>query len=352
MAIPAVQNKRVYYPIHAVGFSNVGTPAAVTGAFNAAFRGAKGVQSLSINTSFSLEQVYELGQLSLYENIENLPNVEVTIEKVNDGYALLEHLATPNATASTLAARYNDNQCNMVVGYYPITNTFATGTPLTALFMSGLYISSFNWNLPVDGNQTESITLVGNDKTWFSTSSYPTGSLFSTATRFTGSETPVLASGGVQRRENIVMASSYWPTDIPGIDSTGINVLTNGIYPAYIQDISISCQLGRTELNEQGTRAPFFRYANFPVEVQTTINVISSESGDNKSVAATGDNLSAQRIFIMMSNGVEIDLGIQNKLSSITQNGGDTGGGNVTTSYTYSTFNDYTVTSPVDPAGL
>lgn len=342
-------NARVYYPIHAVGFGPLGASLSTSGQFIP----AKGVQSVSVNTSFSLEQVYQLGQLSLYENIENLPNVEMTVEKVNDGYALIQHLGTPNATVSTLAGRYNDNRCNAVIAYYPITNSFATGNPLVALFMSGLYVSSLNWNLPVEGNQTESVTFVGNDKTWFNAVS---GAPFSSGNPFhlfTGSDSPVTASGGVQRRENIVMASSYWPTDIPGVSGNGINPLAaNGFYTAHLQDISISVQLGRTDLFEQGSKAPYFRYANFPVEVSTTINVTASESGDNKNVVGNSDNLTDQRIFVVTSNGTRIDLGTRNKLQSITQNGGDTGGGNVTVSYTYSNFNDYTVWGPRDPAGI
>lgn len=341
-------NKRTYYPIQAIGFGPLGATVDRVGP-TGAFRAAKGVQSVGITSTFNLEQVYELGQLSLYENIENLPAIELTVEKVNDGYALIEHLATPGATSNTLAGRYNDNQCNAVIGFYPITNSFATGIPLVALLMSGLYVSALSWNLPVDGNQTESVTLVCNDKTWYSAVS---GEIFTLPTRFTGTEGPVTASGGVQRRENIVMASSYWPTDIPGINSTGVNVLSSGFYSAHIQNISINCNLGRTDLFEQGSKAPYFRYANFPTEVTTSISVTASESGDNKSVIGNSDNLTNQRIFIMMANGVYIDLGTQNKLSSITQNGGDTGGGNVTVDYNYTTFNDYIVKSPVDPAGL
>ena len=36
-------------------------------------------------------------------------------------------------------------------------------------------------------------------------------------------------------------------------------------------------------------------------------------------------------------------LGNKNKLSSVTYGGGDAGGGNATVTYSYSTFNDFTV---------
>ena len=81
----------------------------------------KGVQSLGLNTAFNLEQIFQLGQLELYENIEDRPDIEITIDKAVDGYALVEHLATPTATVSSLAGRYNSNSCLMAVAYYDIT---------------------------------------------------------------------------------------------------------------------------------------------------------------------------------------------------------------------------------------
>ena len=55
---------------------------------------AHGVQSVGITTTFNLEQVFELGQLAIYENVEGTPDVEVTMSKVLDGYIPLFCLAT------------------------------------------------------------------------------------------------------------------------------------------------------------------------------------------------------------------------------------------------------------------
>lgn len=346
-------NPRIYYPIHAVGFAPLGTPIVnATG-----YRAAKGVQSVGYNTTFNLEQIYELGQISIYENKENLPNVEVTLSKVIDGYALLQHLSTPTATSATLAGRYNSNRCMMSVCYYDITNTFATGIPLVLALFSGLYISSLGFSLPVEGSCTENVTLVGNNKQFF----IPSGDTFATGTRFTGSETPVAASGGVQRRQHVIMGStsgSYWPSDIPGTSGIAggfyVNpVLGDGSFGAHIQDVNISVNLGRTDLFELGRRGPYFRYANFPAEVSTTINLTPGEYADNVQALEDRDNVSSQTIRIVMTQGVIIDLGSQNKLQSVNTSGGDTSGGNVTATYTYQNFNDYTVRfTSKDPAGL
>lgn len=338
-------NQRIYYPIQAVGFAPLGIAHDSSG-----YTGAKGVQSVGHSANFNLEQVYQLGQLDLYENIEDIPDVEITIEKVIDGYALLEHLATPGASASSLAGRYNDQRCSMAIAYYPITNESATGLPLQTVVMSGVYVSAINWTIPVEGNITESISLVGNDRAWYGTGvlgpwAYDTG--------FTGNESPITASGGVQRRENVVMASSYWPTEVPGISGDGTNPSINGVYSAHIQNVSIATSLARTELFELGSKAPYFRYANFPTEVTCSIEITATETGDGIDASSTADNLVDQRIFIMLTQGVMLDLGTKNKLQSVNTDGGDTGGGNVTSTYNYSNFNTLKVLMPAtDPAGL
>ena len=338
--------------MQAVGFAPLGTvlPTGLVGAgATSGYRAAKGVQSVGLNTTFNLEQVYELGQLSLYENVELIPDIEVTIEKVLDGYALLAHLCTPTATASSLAGRYNDNKCQVALAYYDGSLDYASGVPLSTVVMSGMYLSALSYNIPTEGTMRESITLVGNDKVWNFT---PSG-VWSTGTLFTGSESPV-SPYGVLRRQNIVMVSSLWPKEIYGIDAGGINQ-PNGVsgYTVHLQNATVSCNLGRTSLFELGTKAPYFRYANFPAEVTFSVTVTTNEHGDAVNAAATGSNLANQTIKMYLDDGISIDLGTKNKLKSINKSGGDTGGGNVTAVFTYSTFNDLRILMPTkDPAAL
>lgn len=339
-------NKRIYYPIQAVGFAPVGVGIATTG-----YTAAKGVQSVGVTTNFNLEQVFQLGQLSLYENIEDIPSVEMTVEKVIDGYSLLEHLATPGASASSLAGRYNDNRCMFAIAYYDGSSESATGLPLGSVEFSGVYVSAINWSIPVQGNTTESVTLVCNDKKWYGTGvvgpwSYLTG--------FEGNESPITASGGVSRRENVIMASSLWPTEIPGVSGDGNNPAdANGVFGAHIQTVTISTSLARTDLFELGSKGPYFRYAEFPTEVTTAIEITATEEVDNIDAVSTQDNLVDQTIFVMLDQGVMINLGSSNKLQSVDIAGGDTGGGNVTVTYNYSNFNDLKVLMPAtDPAAL
>ena len=75
-------NNRIFYACQAVGLKPIGS---TTGNYKV----AHGVQSVGVTTNFNLEQAFELGQIQIYENIEGLPDVECTMEKVIDGYPLL-----------------------------------------------------------------------------------------------------------------------------------------------------------------------------------------------------------------------------------------------------------------------
>lgn len=340
-------NPRIYWPLHVVAFAPLGTSILSTG-----YRAVKGVQSVGYSTNFALDPQYQLGQLEIYENIEDRPDVEITVDKAIDGYALVEHLATPGAVSATLAGRYNDNRSMCAVSYYNISQTYATGVPLSIVEFSGVYVSAINWSLPVEGNATESVTLVCNNKRWYNA---PSGEIFNLATRFEEAESPVAGgSGGLSRRENVDMAQSLWPTDIPGISGNGLNPSgTDGQFGAHIQSITISVSLARNDLLEQGRKNPYHRYATFPTDVNTSIEVTANEFGDEVNAFENQDNLSDQTIRIYLNQGIILDMGTKNKMASASVSGGDTGGSNATISYNYNNQNSLKVTSTHnDPAGL
>lgn len=334
-----MSNNRVYFATQAAGIAPESTTTYTT---------VHGLQSIGITTTFNLEQVFEIGQIAIYENIEAVPDIEVTMEKVLDGYPLIYHLATRGSPTSTLAGR-STTKCQVALSVYGDTQDSASGTPQKQVEMSGMYVSSLTYTFPVDGNCTESVTLVGNDKVWITTPNF-------VPTEF-GSDTPLAlagASGGVQRRENVKFGSfvdesvTLLPTDIDGISSSGTNDLISGVHNAHVQTITVSTDLGREELNELGKRTPYFRYVNFPVEVTCEIETTASQ-GDLVNASGETVNLSAQKIVIVTDDSTKLHLGTQNKLANVTYGGADAGGGNATTTYSYTTFNDLTITHDQDP---
>ena len=111
-----------------------------------------------------------------------------------------------------------------------------------------------------------------------------------------------------------------------------------------VSDI-VACELGR--------KTPYFRPANFPIEVTCEIEAITTsgdfvsayEFGDSElySTVDSGNNVSNEVIFMFMRGGLGLDLGNKNKLSSVSYGGGDAGGGNVSCTYSFSNFNQLDV---------
>jgi len=331
-------NKRTYYAIQALAFGTHGKDYDVT---PTGFIAAHGLQNFGTTTSFNLDNVSEIGQIEIYESIEGIPNVELTAEKVLDGYPLLQHLASQTPSASTLNGRYNDARCNVIAAIYNQNFNAASGAPLSLVSMSGMYLSAINFNIPVDGSMTESVTLVGNNKVWDRVA-LPTG-LYKNNSKFDNNDSPP-GTGGVQRRENVNMVASRWPVTIPGISASGTNDAVNGYLNAHIQNVQVAVNLGRTELFELGRRGPYYRFATFPTEVTCSIEVTATDDGDYVNAYEETSNLTNEQIKIVTECGVTIDLGIKNKLSSVNYNGGGTDGANVSVTYNYTNFNSLTVT--------
>lgn len=351
-------NKRIFYACQAVAISNEGDD--VLGPDDM----VHGVQSVGITTNFNLEQAFELGQIEIYENIEGTPDIEVTLEKVLDGYPLIYHMASTGIVgggASGLAARA-DVKCDLRLGIFDAQeNNVASaddnsGSSEVEVYCSGMFISSVSYTIPVDGNATESVTLVGNNKQWLTGGDVAITS--SEVVAFDGTDEPRglgvagSASGGIQRREDVILSGCILPTQIQGVQGGAIygNALgANGEPLIHIQNFTCSVDLGREDIFELGAKTPYFRPANFPVEVTSEIEAITTsgdfiegtEVGDPNLYGTknSGNNLTDEAIFIMTRAGYAFDLGDKNKLSSVSYGGGDAGGGNVSCTYSYTNFN-------------
>jgi hypothetical protein len=363
-------NNRIFYATQKAGIAPLGSLAVQT---------LRGLQTLGITTTFNLEQVFEIGQLAVYENIEGIPDIEVTLEKVLDGYAPAYTLATQQAVAPTLVGR-SAAQCALAVSIYADTNESATGTAGAEVQMSGLFVNSVGYNIAVDGNATESLTLVGNNKVWVGLVANTALATYTDDPFANNDDFPIAigGSGGVNRREDVLFnytttvptpldtngsvsgIGTVLPTDLPGISSSGTNDKdSNGAFGAHLQSINVTADLGREDLFELGRRGNYFRFVNFPVEVTTEIGLIAS-SGDLISATEegiipgtgscpAGSNLTDQTIRLHMCEGLRLDMGKKNKLATVGVTGGDAGGGNVEVTYTYTNFNDFTVYHNADP---
>lgn len=342
-------NNRVFYACQRLGVAPCGSTA---------FDTIHGVQSVGMTTTFNLQQAFELGQLAIYENIEGIPDIEMTIEKVLDGYAPVYTLVTQAGSTSASLTGRSAAKCTMALGIYSDTANSSTGDAISTVQLSGVYVSSVGYTANINDRVKESVTLVGNNRVWIAAASMTWSD-----DPFVGNNNVPLAiagSGGVQNREDVLFGTngSLLPRNIPGIAANGTNTLAGGSYSAHIQSIATSVNLGREDLFELGRKGNYHRYVRFPVSVTTAIG-ITSVSGDMVSALEDGlyseggscgrYNLQDQRIILKLCEGLRVDLGTKNKLASVNTTGGDTGGGNVEITYNYQNFNDFTVYHPEDP---
>tara|TARA_Y100000385_G_scaffold60759_1_gene59251 strand:+ start:7993 stop:8985 length:993 start_codon:yes stop_codon:yes gene_type:complete len=317
-------NNRIFYATQAVSI----VPKDDDGTEFSSQYAAQGVQSVGLTTNYNLEQVFQLGQLEIYDQVEDIPEVEMTINKNIDGSAPLYLLCMggsagiAGASGKTLPALAN-NKMDAFLTVYPDTASAASGAYEKGAKMTDMYLSSVSFTFPVDGISTEDVTLVGNAKTW--------GDTDPAFTNQYGSKT----APRVAQRYSIDVSS------LP--------------YSSRVQSVTMSTDFGREAINELGTMKPYYRYVNFPVEVTCEIEVIALD-GDGVEAAdattcntrlnnvGTGDTIAITVCGETAGDSLTVNLGTKNKISSVNYSGGDTGGGNASITYSYQTFNDFIVT--------
>jgi hypothetical protein len=318
-----------------------------------------GVQSVGMNTTFDTQQTFQLGSLDLYNISENVPNVEVTINKLLDGTSPL-YLMCMGGRSGIDGANctvFDDIQTNLKgfgglsantvdfrLGIYDGIDTSSTGNTNDYVLCQRMYLSRLNYTFPIDGNGTEEISLVGNNKLWSKNDSLGTMGGYSF-------DTNTLKASRLARRQFVDLSTSTLPIASGGMP-TGVNA-------THLQSITISANLGRENINELGAFAPRTRYATFPIEVTSEFQVVATE-GDyvdakdflaNSGCSILYKNLNMLPITIsvcgaLASSGVsasnlQIFLGSGNQLTSVNYTGGDTGGGNATVTYSFRNYNDF-----------
>ncbi|MBP01717.1 MAG: hypothetical protein CMM25_02750 [Rhodospirillaceae bacterium] len=340
-----------------------------------------GVQSVGFSSSVEFEQIFELGHLQIFENIEGSPTCEMTIERVLplDGFSLFEMFHNPSVTS------YNDYSVNLgdfasdrgmtarltVQSDGDVMTNTAIDSTAASNFLYGFQINGFTSNYSIsaqtDGAVTESLGVAGVDLIVL-----PSGTSSKSAMVRPGTSTP----RGVFRRQDLsVNKQKLVNNELSG------NVTKYG----RVQSASISVDVGREDLLEMGRKGPYIRYASFPVEVtmdveynvdtgKDTVNGGNFQDGKGTEeghayqtmVAVNSDSNCATSSESVISingsrrvagaatnvtcsdNGEDEEGGVLfcmfaaisgAKMQSQSWSGGDTGGGVVTISESYTSFN-------------
>ena len=307
-------NNRVFYACQAVklGGSTLG-----------------GVQSVGVNSTFNFEQVFQLGQLEIYENIEGIPEVEVTIEKAitGAGDSLWKSLGGTVTLVGDKQEKvefsvYNDSGANA----FPAD----AGSQILSVECKGMYLSNYSFAMQIDGPATESVTMTGNDKKWGAGNA-------GTISKNT--------AGNVVKR-------------------VGLNSGTLPKGTSKIQSINVSVDMAREDLSQLGSKYPYFRAPQYPVEVTSEFvyNADGSIESDGAEMFGAGgtDTEKCKDVtqnttlsFVVGTcnktsgakvNYLTFNLGTANRLTGVQFGGGDAGGGNATVTYSYVNYNSLTVT--------
>lgn len=349
-------NDRIFYALQAlgiekagdIGFNSDGTPKANNTSGSGQIAWMKGVQSVGITTNFNLEQIFELGQLAIYENLENIPEIEVTVEKVIDGQGLLYLTACPSGANDIISA--SKNMANLYLSIYPDTGTSASGVAEASVWCSGMIPSQVSYTFPVEGNATESVTFIGNDKSWTSLRSngyaaFPelTSNALHTPNATVTRRQHFIAPTGLTYAQSVINSGTYIPDEI-----------VNAVGFGKIQNINVSAALARENVYELGRYRPYNKFTTYPVAITCEFQVLATK-GDKVNAKGSEKNLSDQAIFLSFQNSntvagtlntgpyLTIDLGKKNKLTSVNYTGGDAGGGNATMTFSYQGFNYFKV---------
>lgn len=247
----------------------------------------KGVQSVGLTSSVGLDPVFQLGQCDPVDYIQNVPEVEVTITR-----------ALYNGSAISLVL--NNQSCDVAESLLNQEQDIVIGSSEGGFTVSNALISGYSVNFSTDGVFTEEITYVGD----------------------------TLAAGGSFTPNDDQVHLPYRP------DWSGLSGATSA---------RLSVSLNREPVFVLGEYRPFKRFVQFPVECTLEVAYLLPDAGSTPedppicSVLPEGNNS-----FTIGACGST--WAINNaRLSNIGYSGGDTGGGNVEVSYTYTSYNNISI---------
>ena len=259
-----------------------------------------GAQSVGLTTNQTLEQAFQLGRVSLYDNTVVDGQIEITLSKVLDKRASIWTLATGGGAIIDNV----DDRVTIKIGVGPDTASAVSSG--VGVLCTGFYVSSLNYTFPVDGAFTEEVTFIGDSITAGTAISAPTGTKASVGRRGTFSQT-----GGPS---------------------------------GTILSASISADFGREAIYGLASTTPVHRYANFPFEVTTEFEVLATDVPVTAIAYGTPCTTSSSGVALSITAcGYIFNMGSGNVLESVAYNGGDTGGGNATVTFTYKTYNDLSI---------
>lgn len=342
--MPTPVNNRVFWPTQSVGIAPQSAPTT--------FQTVRGLQSVGLSARVPITFIHEMGNGPAYDSYEEVPEVEISLEKVLDGYAPLHTLVTQGAASADLFGRA-PQFCSVAISIHRDNRQRADGAQNAQCTVNKAYESSVSYNYSNNGPFRETVSLVSDNATWLTSTFTYTGHVSGNGVASLVPEAPE----GVNRRQHLVMDECLFPISIPGIIDTGLEINTNPEitidgctqFRVSFESISVSANLGRTGQTELGRKGVYCRYVEFPVTVTTNFE-FRSKMGAHVNLDPEAENLTEEPILLILEEGLVLDLGTRNRLTSWSQTGADAGSqGDQMLSFSYENQSELTVQHPLDP---
>ena len=316
-------NNRVFYACQAVAFDGLNTTYG-----GSATAYLEGVQSVSLSSSADTEQVFQFGEIGIFENYATRTggDGEITIEKfiAASGQGSIGAMLCSSGVSGVAAALYSsgvysprttstgfgymtDKKLTVKVFILPETSTNLSagaeaGKVIT--FNSGI-VSEYSISAQIDGPATESVT--------FSCFDFGTEQASSSISpQNTGNEIAKFSDTGIVVKRG-------------KISGTGTTA----------DSVSYSVSIGNEDLFNLGSLDPYARVPTFPASVTAEITEKASATFNTE---AGGSTTTLSTSF----GGLEVTVD-QMVLTNTSFGGGDAAGGNATITKTYNGFNNFMV---------
>jgi hypothetical protein len=240
-----------------------------------------GVQSVGISSTVEFEQLFELGHLEIFENVEGVASCEVTMERVLPAgsptlFELLADVSVRVGTSHTYQtgsfASDRGFSLRLVINPFGL-DALATGTTNTAKASVGLQVDGYTSNYSItagtDSPVTESLTMNG-----ITLTALPSGG---TATdKITR---PGGGGGTVFRRQDV----DAYIQMISGATQAAFapNAYNTNLFVPRAQSVTLSIDVGREDLLQLGQKGQYLKYATFPLECTAEIeyNIDATPTG-------------------------------------------------------------------------
>ena len=304
----------------------------------------KNVQSVGVDYSADAESISDTGRSQVFGDRYNKPEVTITIERhLRSGDTHFYTIGTGSYEDSYLLKNSNLGIAGWTgLKEYEIGLTYGDDTTISGSVDSVKFeyclVTEISYDFSVDGIFTESITLVTNNLTKQSAGSIPA----------------LGESGTLMRKQNFDTQNSIFPTEV---DAAILTTADDGTKIRVIQSIAINLSVSYSELADTGfwrgsnqgnnpSEQNKYKYVETPVEVTCEISAIARKSVQQDILISDNNNIfmgtfpTPDRQIVLKFDNIIFDLGSKNYCTGVGFSGGDTGGGNVEMSFSYTNDNN------------